>query len=139
MIKKFDRGESDAIFTSTLDDLDNLNTRDGKFEYSDYVTLHNDITALYDSFSYVDEIIQLLESRATKAESENKELRAELDKINAANVALRGVLEQAVADIEELLAQEEYLGACWACANNNNCKSGNECVPKWRGMREGEE
>ena len=42
----FDREKSDAIFTSTLDDLDNLNTRDGKFEYSDYVTLHNDITAL---------------------------------------------------------------------------------------------
>ena len=133
----FDREKSDAIFTSTLDDLDNLNTRDGKFEYSDYVTLHNDITALYDSFSYVDEIIQLLESRATKAESENKELRAELDKINAANVALRGVLEQAVADIEELLAQEDYLGVCWACANNNDCKSGNECVPKWRGVRDG--
>ena len=139
----FDREKSDAIFTSTLDDLDNLNTRDGKFEYSDYVTLHNDITALYDSFSYVDEIIQLLESRATKAESENKELRAELDIINAANVALHGALEQAearlkeaVADIEELLAQEEYLGVCWACANNNDCKSGNECVPKWRGMRE---
>ena len=74
----FDREKSDAIFISTLDDLDNLNTRGGKFEYSDYVTLHNDITALYDSFSYVDEIIQLLESRATKAESENKELRAEI-------------------------------------------------------------
>lgn len=101
MIKKFDRGGSDAIFTSTLDDLDNLNTRDGKFEYSDYVTLHNDITALYDSFSYVDEIIQLLESRATKAESENKELRAELDIINAANVALHGALEQAEARLKE--------------------------------------
>lgn len=143
MIKKFDRGESDAIFTSTLDDLDNLNTRDGKFEYSDYVTLHNDVTTLYDSFACVDEIIQLLESRATKAESENKELRAELDIINAANAALHGALEQAearlkeaVADIEELLAQEDYLGVCWACANNNDCKSGNECVPKWRGIRE---
>jgi hypothetical protein len=45
-------------------------------------------------------------------------------------------LKEAVADIEELLAQEDYLGVCWACANNNDCKSGNECVPKWRGMRE---
>ena len=75
----FDREESDAIFTSTLDDLDNLNTRDGKFEYSDYVTLHNDVTTLHESFACVDEIIQLLASRATKAESENKQLRAEID------------------------------------------------------------
>ena len=80
MIKTmFDREESDAIFTSTLDDLDNLNTRDGKFEYSDYVTLHKDVTTLYESFACVDEIIQLLASRATKAESENKQLRAEID------------------------------------------------------------
>ena len=44
-------------------------------------------------------------------------------------------MKEAVSDIEELLAQEEYLGVCWACANNNDCKSGNECVPKWRGKK----
>lgn len=42
MIEKFDRGESDAIFTSTLDDLDNLNTRDGKFEYAEQISIHID-------------------------------------------------------------------------------------------------
>ena len=61
------------------------------------MTLHNDVTTLYESFACVDEIIQLLASRATKAESENKELRAELGIINAANVALHGALEQTEA------------------------------------------
>lgn len=46
----FDRKKSDALFTDTLDLLDILNTRDGRFEYADYVALHNNITALYDSF-----------------------------------------------------------------------------------------
>ena len=59
-IVKFDREKSDAIFTETLNDLDTLNTRDGSFEYADYVALHNDVTALYDSFSYVDELIESL-------------------------------------------------------------------------------
>lgn len=46
-------------------------------------------------------------------------------------------LKEAVTDIEELLAQEDYLGVCWACAND--CKKGDECKPKWRGARkEGE-
>ena len=67
MSNKFDREKSDAIFTSTLDYLDNLNTRDGKFEYSDYVTLHDGITALYDSFSYVDEIIDGLRQQLAEA------------------------------------------------------------------------
>lgn len=59
----FDREKSDAIFTETLDYLDNLNTRDGRFEYADYVTLHNCVTALYDSFSHVDEIIKALQEK----------------------------------------------------------------------------
>ena len=67
MSEKFDREKSDAIFTSTLDYLDNLNTRDGKFNYPDYVTLHDGITALYDSFSYVDEIIDGLRQQLAEA------------------------------------------------------------------------
>jgi hypothetical protein len=146
----FDREKSDAIFTSTLDDLDNLNTRDGKFEYSDYVTLHNDVTALYDSFSYVDEIIQLLASRATKAESENKDLRAELDTINAANVALHGALEQAEARLKEAV-RDFYQYAqggteiCAYCLHDNECEPGETMCGatfkafRWRGMREGED
>lgn len=43
-------------------------------------------------------------------------------------------LKEAVADIEELLGQEDYLGVCWACAKD--CKKGDKCVPKWRGARE---
>lgn len=77
MIDKFDREKSDFIFTETLEDIDNLNTRDGKFEYSDYITLHNDITALYDSFSHVDEIIDGL--RQQLAESERREKAAVAD------------------------------------------------------------
>ena len=34
---KFDREKSDWIFTETLNDLDNLNIRDGRFEYAEYV------------------------------------------------------------------------------------------------------
>lgn len=54
-----DREKSDALFTDTLDLLDMLNTRDGRFEYTDYVSLHNNITALYDSFSEVEEVTEL--------------------------------------------------------------------------------
>lgn len=54
----FDRKKSDALFMETLDILDMLNTRDGRFEYADYVTLHNNITALYDSFADVDGALQ---------------------------------------------------------------------------------
>lgn len=68
MTNKFNRVKSDDIFTELLNDLDNLNIRDGKFDYSDYVTLHNDISALYDSFSHVDEIIESLIARAEFAE-----------------------------------------------------------------------
>ncbi len=55
MSELFDRKKSDALFSDTLDILDALNTRDGCFNYCDYVTLHNNLTALYDSFSCVDE------------------------------------------------------------------------------------
>ena len=65
---RFDREESDAIFMETLNDLDNLNNRDGRFAYADYVTLHNDISALYDSFSYVDELINSLQSQLAEAQ-----------------------------------------------------------------------
>ena len=54
----FDREKSDALFTDTLDFLDVLNTRDGRFEYADYVAMHNNITALYDSFSEVEDLIK---------------------------------------------------------------------------------
>jgi len=60
----FDRGKSDALFTDTLDLLDTLNTRDGRFEYADYVSLHNNITALYDSFSEVDELMEMDKAKA---------------------------------------------------------------------------
>ena len=63
-VVKFDREISDALFVDALSDLDNLNTRDGRFEYSDYVTLHNDITGLYDSFSGIDPRVEQLKSRA---------------------------------------------------------------------------
>ena len=150
MIDKFDREKSDFIFTETLEDIDNLNTRDGKFEYSDYVTLHNDVTTLYDSFACVDEIIQLLESRATKAESENKELRTELDIINAANVALHGALEQAEARFKEAV-RDFYQYAqggteiCAYCLHDNECEPGETMCGatfkafRWRGTREGED
>ena len=59
------------------------------------------------------DLIETLTARAEKAEAE---------------------LKEAVADIEELLGQEDYLGVCWACAKD--CKKGDKCVPKWRGARE---
>ena len=45
----------------------------------------------------------------------------------------------AIKDIEELLGQDEYLGVCWACANNEKCHKGNICIPKWRGVQEEQE
>lgn len=79
-----------------------------------------------------------LTARAEKAEAENKELRQEIDTTDAANTALEGALKQAeaelkeaVADIEELLGQEDYLGVCWACAKD--CHKGDDCIPIWRG------
>lgn len=43
--------------------------------------------------------------------------------------------DAAVEDIEKLLGQPDYLGVCWACAND--CKKGDECKPKWRGLQGG--
>lgn len=85
-----------------------------------------------------------LTARAESAEAENKKLRQEIDITDAANTALEGALKQAEAerdaaieDIEKLLEQPDYLGVCWAGAND--CKKGDECKPKWRGARkEGE-
>lgn len=161
MIDKFDREKSDFIFTETLEDIDNLNTRDGKFEYSDYVTLHNDVTTLYDSFACVDEIMQLLTSRTTKAESENKQLRAEIDITDAANTALEGALKQAEAERDAAIADMRPKDNCdickytregvedcvtydWDCAV---CKSTkcvcrvcrNESKWQWRGLQGGDE
>lgn len=75
---RFDREESDAIFMETLNDIDNLNNRDGRFAYADYVTLHNDISALYDSFSYVDELINSLQSQLAGSQRMAQDTRNEL-------------------------------------------------------------
>jgi len=56
----FEREKSDAIFMETLDLLDALNSRDGRFEYADYSALYDSITALYDSFMDVDEQVEKL-------------------------------------------------------------------------------
>ena len=40
----------------------------------------------------------------------------------------------AVEDMETLLGQEDYIGVCWACAND--CKKGDNCNPKWRGSQQ---
>lgn len=82
---RYNREESDTIFTETLDYLDNLNTRDGRFEYADYVSLHNMITALYDGFSYVDEIIG--------------EKQAEIDRLTAENEALKEKMNAMECDL----------------------------------------
>ncbi|MDR1630074.1 MAG: hypothetical protein LBS36_07685 [Oscillospiraceae bacterium] len=79
--QEFNRENSDNLFQMALDDIDNLNSRDGRFEYSDYVTLHNDVTGLYDSFSFVDEIIKTL--REQLAESQRRERAAVDDLIGA--------------------------------------------------------
>ena len=54
----FDRELSDELFNQTLDELNDINQNGGKFDYSDYVRLHNNITRLYDSFSEVDELFE---------------------------------------------------------------------------------
>ena len=72
----FNREQSDAIFTQSLDYIDVLNARDNSFEYTDLVTLHNDITALYDSFMDVDNIIESQQSRITELEKQLVESKA---------------------------------------------------------------
>lgn len=54
----FNRELSDELFNQTLDELNDINQKGGKFDYSDYVRLHNNITRLYDSFSEVDELFE---------------------------------------------------------------------------------
>jgi len=59
---RFDREESDRLFIQTHDYLNEINAN-GKLEYSDYCNLHDGITRLYDSFSFVDEIIAELQAQ----------------------------------------------------------------------------
>ena len=51
--------------------------------------------------------------------------------------------DAAVADIEELLGQDDFIGICWACKSHDKCVGTRDvkitCVPKWRGLpQEGE-
>ena len=80
--------------------------------------------------------IDKLTARLEKAESENKELRAELDIIDAANIALHGALEQAEAKLKEAITDMKVMAlamreseelsesCCFACICENlpdNC------------------
>lgn len=78
------------------------------------------------------------ELRKLEAEEETAPtLKADREAWKAKAEKAEAELKEAVADIEELLGQEDYLGVCWACAKD--CKKGDKCVPKWRGARkEGE-
>ena len=47
--------------------------------------------------------------------------------------------DAAVADIEELLGQDDFIGICWACKSHDKCAGTRDvritCVPKWRGLQ----
>ena len=46
--------------------------------------------------------------------------------------------DAAIADIEELLGQDDFIGICWACKSHDKCVGTRDvkitCVPKWRGL-----
>ena len=51
--------------------------------------------------------------------------------------------DAAIADIEELLGQDDFIGICWACKSHDKCVGTRDvkitCVPKWRGLPQGGE
>ena len=47
--------------------------------------------------------------------------------------------DAAIADIEELLGQDDFIGICWACKSHDKCVATRDvkitCIPKWSGLR----
>jgi hypothetical protein len=95
-INMFDRDKSDVIFTETLDLLDALNTRDGRFDYADYVALHNNISALYDSFMDVDDAIDRIAAyegigmEPDEIQARIDEIKNEIEELKATLAIYRG-------------------------------------------------
>ena len=69
----------------------------------------------------------------TKTANVCVELRAENERLTAERDAEKARADAAVADIEQLLAQDDFLGMCWAC--ERECGKDGECKPKWRGEK----
>ena len=81
-----------------------------------------------------------------RLESQERELSGitgELERMTARAEQAEKERDAAIADIEELLGQDDFIGICWACKSHDKCVGTRDvkitCVPKWRGLPQGGE
>ena len=86
------------------------------------------------------DIADFVESQGLELVRITDELLLKNKKLESLTVSLEQALHSraaAIADIKELLEQDDWVRRCWACNKKQSCKKGIFCSnPGWRGITE---